>query len=71
MSSVPGVFSDSMDVTPSSLRYPTLRYPSRNVAGAGEAEGAFSSRTVSKEPTSQPVEPSPVTRSKFRRCGPS
>ena len=60
-----------MGAIPSSLRYRAPRCPSRNVADAGEAVGAFSSRTVSKGPTSLPGARSPVTRSKFRRCGPS
>lgn len=60
-----------MGAIPSSLRYRALRCPSRNVADAGEAVDAFSSRTVSKGPTSLPGARSPETRSKFRRCGPS
>lgn len=60
-----------MGAIPSSLRYRAPRCPSRNVADAGEAVDAFSSRTVSKGPTSLPGARSPETRSKFRRCGPS
>lgn len=60
-----------MGAIPSSLRYRAPPCPSRNVADAGEAVGAFSSRTVSKGPTSLPGARSPETRSKFRRCGPS